>query len=245
MKRAVLLCLFLAGCAYVEPLVQDFNIVSVPQEIQLGRQVEAEIQRHLRFVNDPSTLARLGRIASPLVSALPRRDFEYRFYVIEDPTPNAFTVPGGAIYVHTGLLGFVRDEGELAGVLAHELGHALERHPAKAISRDYGVQSLATLLFKGERQAFYNMAFSLARGGLLSRYGREDERRADEAAFFLLRRAGFPTGGLLRFLRHLQSLQQGGTLAPFLSSHPPTAERAARLEELEKGVSGRYRLSLA
>jgi predicted Zn-dependent protease len=97
------------------------------------------------------------------------------------------------------------------------------------------VEFLTGLLFKDPQGKFKTIALQLAKGGILTRYGREDERRADDMAYYLLGRAGFPTSGLLRFLKRLQSLERGGIPVPFLSSHPPTPERIARLESLERG----------
>ena len=229
---------FCGGCAYVEPFVQEFNIISIPQEREIGRQIAQEISKEMPLVEGTRADAFVQSVGRRLVSVLPRRDFAYRFYVVKDAAPNAFTIPGGSIYVHTGLLDFVSDESELAGVLAHEIGHAYDRHPAKALSRQMGVQSLTQLLFQ-ETQAqgqFRQMALQLAQGGFLTRYGREDERIADEMAYSILRRAGgYRTDGLLRFLKKLQSLDQGATPLAFLSSHPPTPERIARLEALERG----------
>lgn len=232
---------FFGGCAYVEPFVQDFNVVSIPQEQAIGREIAAEIAKEMPLVEGTRANSLVQSIGQRLVNVLPRRDFDYRFYVVKDSTPNAFTIPGGSIYVHTGLLDFVSDESELAGVLAHELGHAYDRHPAKGLSRQMGVQYLTQLLFQESQVQgqFKQMALQLAQGGFLTRYGREDERIADEMAYFILRRVGsYRTDGLLRFLRKLQSLDRGASPLPFLSSHPPTPERIARLEALERGTYG-------
>ncbi|MBI1978096.1 MAG: M48 family metalloprotease [Candidatus Omnitrophica bacterium] len=222
----------LNSCAYVEPYVQEVNFVSVAQERSLGEQLETQIATEMALVKDPDVLGRVERIGKRLVQGLSRRDFDYRFHVLEDKTPNAFTIPGGVIYVHTGLLRFVSDDDELAGVLGHELGHAYERHPAKAITRMYGIEYLTNLLFKGTQGQVKTLALTLAKGGILSRYSRVDEYRADEVGYILARKAGYDTSGLLRFLRKIQNLERGGVSIPFLNSHPPTPDRIARLESL-------------
>lgn len=232
MKFFIILSLFLfilVGCATLEPYIQDFNLISIPQERKLSAQLETEITKEMKVGTDPE----VSTIGGALVSRLSRRDFNYRFFAVEDKTPNAFTLPGGAIYVHTGLLQFATQD-ELAGVLAHEIGHAYERHPAKMLSRAYGVQYITRLLFKDPEGRMKRLALDLAKGGFLARYGQRDEFEADEVGFALLRKTGYPTRGLLTFLAKIQKLG-GGHPLPFLSSHPPTPERIARLEALERG----------
>jgi len=234
LAMTLVLLSFFAGCATLEPYIQDFNLISIPQENELSVQLEAEIKEEMILVEDGETEHRVRLMGERLVRGLPSRDFNYRFFVVEDKTPNAFTIPGGAIYVHTGLLKFATQD-ELAGVLAHEIGHAYERHPTKMLSRAYGVQYLTQLIFKKDPEGkVKRLALDLAKGGLLSRYGRPDEFEADEAGFAILRRTGYPTRGLLTFLAKIQKLS-GGAPIPFLSSHPPTPERIARLEALERG----------
>lgn len=241
MKKNFLLIgiLFLAGCASVEPFAEQFNILSVPEERKMGIKMAQEISRQMPLESNPAVYDRVNAVAIPLVSALPHRDFDYQFLVVRDSTPNAFTIPGGFVYVHTGLLKFVDDDDELAGVLAHEIGHAYERHPARGLSRALGVQYLTDLLFAGTKSAsgptIKSLVVNLAQGGILTRYSRDDESRADQTAFYLLRRAGLPSDGLLRFLAKLQRVERGGGAFPFLSSHPPTPERIARLQALERG----------
>lgn len=227
--------ILLTGCASLEPYVQEFNIISIPEEKQIGEKIAVEISKQMEIVKDPAPVGRVNAIGRQLVTALPQQDFQYEFYVVRDETPNAFTIPGGKIYVHTGLLDFVGDDSELAGVLGHELGHAYARHPAKGLSRQLGVEYLSGLLFKDPQGKFRTLALQLATQGALTRYSREDERQADELGYTFLRRAGFRTDGLLRFLRRLLSIQGRGTPLPFLSTHPPTPERIARLEQLESG----------
>ncbi len=226
--------LLFSGCATVAPVVQNFNIISVEDEKKIGGEVRQEITKEMVIVTDPGMNNRVRSLGQRIVQALPRRDFDYQFYVVKEDSPNAFTIPGGAIYVHTGLLKFATDDNELAGVLAHEVGHAYARHPAKGLSRAYGVEYLTSLLFKNQPSGFRGIALQIAKGGLLLKYGREDEYQADELGYTFLRRAGMPTSGLLTFFRKLQNLQKGGVAIPFLSSHPPTPDRIARLEALEQ-----------
>lgn len=241
MKKIIfgILLIALSGCAYLEPVVQDFNVVSVPEEIQIGEQAAAEVRKQMQISTDAALNSEVNTIGQRLVQGLPKKDFAYSFYVVNDKTPNAFTIPGGKIYVHTGLLSFAKSQEEVAGVIAHEIGHAYQRHPAKSISRQYGVQTLSQILFRGNAAAqsqLKQIAVQIAQNSILTHYGREDEFEADEAGYYILRRSGQNVTGLLNFFARLQQLQgSGNSLTAFLSTHPPTPERIARLKQLESG----------
>lgn len=228
--------LLFSGCAYVGPVVQDFNIVSIPQEIEIGNQMAATVSRQMRVIETPSAVALVRSIGNRLILQLPSRELPYRFYVVDDKTPNAFTIPGGGIYVHTGLLSFVEDESQLAGVMAHELGHAAARHPARALSRQYGAQYLSSLIFPENRKQLQRIALDIAQTGVLMHYSRADELEADAIGFKLLKRSDFRSDGLMRFLKKIQSVERGGFSVPFFTTHPPTQERISRLQAME--VSG-------
>jgi predicted Zn-dependent protease len=224
-----------SGCAMIEPLVRGFNIVSVPEEMKISEQAEAAVAKQFVLSKDPSMNQKVQSIGSRLVKVLPRKDYPYEFHVVEDKSPNAFTIPGGKIYVHTGLFNLVNNDNELAGVIAHEIGHAYQRHPAKSISRQYGTEALSQILFKNNTNQLKTVALQIAENSLMLRYSREDEFEADEAGFYILRRAGIPSSGLVSFFERLMQLEGRGSSLTFLSTHPPTLERITRLQELESG----------
>lgn len=243
-RLAIVWILFLplSGCAYLGPLVSDINLISIQEEQTLGEQISAQIASEMPLVDDAKLSSRVSYLGERLVNQLPRKDFDYQFHVVNDPTPNAFTIPGGIIYAQTGLLDFVDDDDELAAVLAHEIAHAYERHPTKSLTRSYGFNYLVGLLFKEEPGKLKKMGLELAAGTVLNAYGRDDEREADRIAFSLLKSSGFRTDGLLRFFKKMQQNNPAEAPIPFLSTHPATSERIAYLEELEK-TQGRVLVS--
>ena len=229
-----------SGCAALNPFIQDFNIIPLAQEKEIGVQMSGEVAKAMTLNQDPALNKIVNDVGQRLVAQLPRKDFDYKFYVVTDPSPNAFTIPGGIIYVHTGLFQLAADPTELAGVIGHEIGHAYERHPSKSMSRTYGIEALSTVVLKSNPTKLRSMTLQLAKGGITSKYGRDDENEADEMGFYLAQRAGFGTHGLLNFMRKLEMLTKSDPTLPFLRSHPATPDRVAHLEALQKGAAGTY-----
>lgn len=218
--------LWTAGC----------GTLSVAEERQLGEQVVPELESELALVRDPAIVGYVARLGRDLVAAAGPQPLSYRFSVVSDASLNAFAVPGGSIYVHTGTLLAASDMSELAGVMAHEVGHVALRHVARSYRRQrntsYVYQAGATALdifLGGAAAAGGQMVGNLAAQAYLTRYSREAEEEADAFAVRVLPRAGIDPNGLVRFFVKLRSEGGGGGGAlSFLSSHPATDERIAR-----------------
>lgn len=234
-SRFLIPLLFLfPGCGYLNPLIQDVNFVSIPQEIEVGAKMAEAVKAENQLSTRSADVNRVRGVGNRLLNSLPRRDFDYTFDVVEDASPNAFAIPGGHIYVHSGLLAFVDNDDQLAGVLAHEIGHVYERHPAKALSRAYGIQALTGLLLQDDATKWQELTLKVLQGGVLTKYGRDDEREADDIGYYLARRAGYSSHGLLDFLTKLLRIEPSSGGFPFFQSHPPTAERIERLVRLSQ-----------
>jgi predicted Zn-dependent protease len=225
-------------------LLPACGTLTVAEEKQLGHQVQRQIREQLTLMRDPVTVRYIRNLGAKLVAAADPSPFDFRFYVVEDADLNAFAVPGGAIYVHTGLIEAVDDVSELAGVLAHEAGHVTARHVAENYhrQRNTGVAAnifamLAAILTGSNigGQAG-SMIGGVAGQAYLSTYTQDAEREADRLAIDTMIRAGIHPNGLVTMFRTLQAEKGGSGGLQFLSSHPATAERIANVNS---GIAAR------
>lgn len=235
----ITLILILTGCATTyNPATQRQEIVLIgdSQEISIGKSMTQEVKKQYKLNNDQAALRRINTIGQKLISVCDRKDIPYNFFVIEDKEINAFALPGGYIYVYTGLLNISTDD-ELAGVLAHEIGHIAARHPVKKIEVTLGYQILAGLISNNDIQKIATLGFNIINLG----YSREDERLADKLSVRYSYLANFNPQGTISMFKKIQreSQKQGKKQGPiFLSSHPPIEERIKNIEEEIMALKG-------
>lgn len=224
----VSLLLFLNGCATIyNPATgrQESYFISAQQEASIGRNAALEVARKYRLSLEPVYMNRVIKLGRRAAEASDRKDVPYRFGVVVDDEINAFSLPGGYVYVNTGVLSRATDD-ELAGVLAHEIGHIAARHHVKRIQLEIGYNIVASLAFSRMRgddmKRAINATFNLIELG----YSREDELFADTLAIRYLGRAGFDPNAMVTFLEKLANAQ--GTspqILVYLRSHPYPKER--------------------
>jgi predicted Zn-dependent protease len=206
--------------------------LSVPEERQLGEQVDREIRQEVDLVRDDLIVSYVRQIGDRIVAASGPQPYSFRFYVIDDDEINAFALPAGYIYIHTEVLLQAENVSEVAGVVGHEIGHVVKRHVAQNYRRQQGVGVLyqlgvltAGLLGGGAAAGVANLGGGLAATAYLNSFGREAERESDSFAVQVLPRAGYDPHGLVSFFDTLRRQGGGGEPPAFLSSHPATAER--------------------
>lgn len=207
--------------------VQVSNI-SDTEEVAIGQRINRMLldQQYQRY-NDSRVQSYVNRVGQRLVSASDSRDIPFRFQVVVSDQINAFAVPGGYVYVTTGLLRAVENEAQLASVLAHEISHINKRHSVKAIQRAtlaQGIAETANVETSTLAQLGYQLAINLPRS-------REYEYAADEGGLDILRAAGYPA---MAFVNFLQKLQGSATTPEFLRTHPTSANR---IEELRNRIA--------
>jgi len=205
--------------------------LTVPQEKQLGEEFSREIRREVLLLRDPVVTGYVDRIGQELLRAAGPQPFAYHFYVVEDDEINAFAAPAGHIYIHTETILMARNVSELAGVIAHEVGHVVRRHIAENYGRQrntgiahQGFVLAAGVLGGSPAAGAANLGGALAGTAYLNKFGRDAERESDAFAVEVMPMAGYDPIGLVTFFKTLRS-ESGSGGASFLSSHPATDER--------------------
>src|SRR5689334_22980682 len=129
----IILSLLIAACSsVVAPVIPSVAGPSEDEETKISREFRREAKKFLKFVNNPEVERYIDRIGRRILGATGPQSFDYRFFVVEDPQLNAFAVPGGSIYVYTGLIERATSTDELAGVIGHEITHAKGHHMARS-----------------------------------------------------------------------------------------------------------------
>jgi predicted Zn-dependent protease len=204
--------------------------LSVQEEKQLGALEQRRVRQNFQLLRDRVVVNYVRKLGEELVSSSKPSPFEFRFYVIEDENLNAFAVPGGAIYVHTGLVLAANDVSELAGVMAHEIGHITARHSALQYKRARNTSVVANIIgfigaiLTGQPQAA-GLVSELGARAYLNTFSQDAEREADQLGVDALLKAGYDAYGLVRFFETLQAENAGPRVPGFLSTHPATPER--------------------
>ncbi|MDP9193992.1 MAG: M48 family metallopeptidase [Acidobacteriota bacterium] len=239
----VLASLFAAGCGSTGG-GGDFNLISIEEEWQLGNQLSQDIAKQVRLNNDPAVNAYVRNMGQRIVAqaAPPFNQLPWNFHVVQDDTINAFAVPGGHVYVHTGLIKNANDASQLAGVLAHEISHVLARHSTEQLSRQYGLSVIAGAVLGQNPGALSQIAAQIVAGGALARFSREAEREADNIGIQAMAAAGYNPSGMAAMFEVLLAQREGqpGRLEQFFSTHPLTEERVrdARSRAAQLGSRG-------
>ncbi len=215
------------------PALADAAATRLPVswEERLGREVMNHLAPEDRRDTNPARARTLDRIASTLTSSAPQSPYTIRIFVVKDSIVNAFAAPGGYIVVYHGLLQKTETPEELAGVLAHEIQHVLQRHATKALFRELSTQALIAALTGDTEGMSYLLETAGTIGGL--RYRRRDEESADREGMKMIQAAGIDPSGMVDFL---STLKKEGMDLPrglaYLSTHPPTDDRIEKLKRL-------------
>lgn len=211
----------------------DLFGVSDDKQRRLGNDAAKEIEQGAPIVSGPVE-EWVQRVGERLVKVT-KPDFQYDFHVIDSPQINAFCLPGGHVYVYTGLRKIVRTDDELAAILGHEITHAEEEHYAKQYTKSskrstiLGIGSLLLGLPPLAQQAVGMVDF-----GLTQKYSREQESEADREGFFRMKRAGYDPHAMETVLKRLADEDDRDGLDKWMSDHPEGKKRVAQIDELLK-----------
>lgn len=212
------------------------QLVSVNQEVQIGRQAQQQVRRQVPPVSDATVNRYVDGIGARLVRHASGPRYPYSFDVANFREINAFALPGGPVWVHRGAIAAAQNESQLAGVLAHEVAHIAQRHAASQMSKGIianGLLGVLGALVGNDRGGqIAQIAGGLAAQGYMLKFSRDDEREADEVGAQIMKRAGWSPNGMVEFMQILRAKQgrDPGSVQTFLSSHPAPGERVTRLQ---------------
>ena len=229
--------LILCGCATIyNPATQrEETVLDSSVEIALGNLARAQMGLGSLQVGRVSAeqFSRVQAIGQKIARVSDRQDVPYRFGVIQDKSLNAFTLPGGTIYVYTGILGRATDD-ELACVIAHETGHVAARHVAKHLQTDLGFAVLLQLAHTAgvgpESARIANSLYGLFSNG----FSRQDELQADRLGIRYAAKAGYDPHGMISFFEKIEQEHPEGAAEKALlwqSTHPLTSERIEKAKQ--------------
>lgn len=241
----------LAACATNPATGQrEFSLMSEAQEIQIGKEMDPQIRQEMGVYDNAELQRYVSNIGMRLARASERPNLPWQFTVVDEPAVNAFALPGGYIYLTRGILAFLHNEQQLAGVLGHEIGHVTARHAAQQYTQATSAGLGLTLLsiFVPEARPFQGAAES-ALGLLFLKHGRDDELQADRLGVQYAAKTGWDPAGVAGMLRTLQRLDEASGsrrgVPNFLSTHPAPADRVDRVQAFIReypvpvGTSGR------
>jgi predicted Zn-dependent protease len=226
----------------------DPNRFSVAQDVELGRRAAAELRRELPIVRDRQTAAYVQRIGNRLVAAIPGRlqqsRFRYTFEVVDRREINAFALPGGPVFVNRGMLDAARNDGEVAGVIAHELSHIVLRHGTAQATKGQKFQlgalagQILGSVVGGRTGAVIAQGSQIGIGTYFLKYSREYEREADLLGVQIMSRAGYDPRDMANMFQTI-ARRSGNGGPEWLSDHPSPSNRYEAINREAALVGGR------
>jgi predicted Zn-dependent protease len=206
--------------------------VSDAQEQAIGAQAAQQVLAQTPLVANASLQSYIGALGQQIVAVSDRKDIPYQFFVVQDATPHAFALPGGYIFVTSSLLALVENEAQLAGVLAHEVGHVAAHHHTEMI-RETAIAQGVTAAAVGTDAGITSTVANIVAQLVLRGFGRKDELEADTLGATYASRLDYDPSQLATFLQRLDAATGGSSPAWLypLETHPPVAQRVQQLAE--------------
>jgi len=225
--------------------------LSQQAERRIGETIMREVRADPTYLDDPELLEYLNALGARLAAAAPGARHDFEFFAMQDPSMNAFALPGGYIGVHTGLITVTDTESELASVLAHEIAHVTQRHIARLFGAQQRLQlpvlaalAAAILMARSNPELAAGAAAAAQAGGVQAQinYTRDFEREADSVGYQTLAAAGFDVRGMAQMFDVMQKgarVGDDGSVPGYLRTHPLTTERIANAQN--RAASAPYR----
>jgi predicted Zn-dependent protease len=223
-----------------EPPHPGWNLFSKQQDVQLGQEAAQQVRQQAQVVQDPVINDYVRRVGERLAATPQARNsgFQFTFTVLNDAQVNAFALPGGPMFIYTGLLKAVDNEAELAGVMGHEMSHVILRHGTHEISKakpiELGAGLLAALVGNQSMMGqLTDLGLNLGANGVILKFSRDAESEADALGARIMAEAGYNPIEMANFFKKLESSggQGNSKLAQFLSDHPNPGNREAAIQQ--------------
>ncbi|MEJ2637786.1 MAG: M48 family metalloprotease [Calditrichia bacterium] len=214
---------------------KQLMLLSNQEEIKLGEQSDGEIVNMYGKYNDPELSRYIADLGMRMARISHRPDLPYEFRLLDSPVINAFAVPGGFVYITRGILAYLNNEAELAGVMGHEIGHITARHSAQQYTKAQIAQlGLGVGMVLSENFRKYAGVAQFGVGMLFLKFSRDNERQSDELGVQYSTTVGYDAMQMANFFETLERMQpkEGGTLPDWFSTHPNPADRVVAVRKL-------------
>ncbi|HWW87546.1 MAG TPA: M48 family metallopeptidase, partial [Vicinamibacterales bacterium] len=213
---------------------REVSLMSEEKEIQIGQEQDSQIRKEMGFYGDQALQQYVSGIGLRLAAVSERPNLPWHYTVVDVPAVNAFALPGGYIYITRGILPYLDDEAQLAGVLGHETGHVTARHASQQYSRSTGAEVGLILgsIFVPQTRPLAGLGQS-GLGVLMLKYGRDDEAQADGLGVKYASRAGWDPAGVPQLLTTLGRIEEASDskgVPNWLQTHPGAEDRVQRVQ---------------
>jgi predicted Zn-dependent protease len=211
------------------------TLVSVQQEIDIGREANAQVRKKTPALRDPEVTAYVARLGRTLAAAAPGASYPYTFSVADYREINAFSLPGGPVWIDRGVLSASANESQVAGVLAHEIAHIALRHAANQLMASmlarWSLTALGAMLGNTGGAGTAQIAGAFVTNGVFLKFSRDDEREADRVGLQIMTKAGWDPRGMIELFEMLrrEERRDPGAVEEFFSTHPSPEDRIAEL----------------
>ena len=213
----------------------ELSLVSEQQEIQMGQQGAQQVAQEVGLIKDQALQNYVQSVGSAIATKSERPNLPWTFRAVDDPSPNAFALPGGYVFVTRGLLDLMNNEAELASVLGHEIGHVTARHSVHQMSEQQLAQlALGVGAILSPTVAQLGEAASQGLGLLFLKYSRDDESQADDLGFRYALNQGYDVRYMDDVFRSLQRIEESSKQSPlptWLQTHPGEADRIQAIDK--------------
>lgn len=212
----------------------------------MGRQIEAQIEQELDLVHDQAALNYVNSLGQRLVGQTSMSELPWKFHIVDDPAINAFNVPGGHVYVYTGLIREADNAAELAGVMGHEIAHGVERHATEQMTQRYGLSVLAAVVLGQNPSIVQQIVAQIVGTGAVAKFSRDDEREADRLGVRYMYDAQYDPRGMVTMFETILAERQRrpSSVEQFFATHPLSEERIENIEAEIRRLPPSDRLTL-